>query len=173
MVKRLPFLVSQVPGFFIIKEQRRLPQPGSDQNRVASLTSSSFLSPTASILTQLPPVSNRLRLMVGTRCRASLKLLFLWITRRHLINSRRWRGQRFGPATRREEGASPQWGCDRRTTKWPAQRSAAPVIFLLFLSFISFGFSLIHTPLRVFMRWLLDSVPPETSPEPCPARTAD
>ena len=31
VVKCLPFLVSQAPGFFIIKEQRRLPQPGSDQ----------------------------------------------------------------------------------------------------------------------------------------------
>src|SRR5260370_42632313 len=48
------------------------------------------------------------------------------LTKSPLINNRRWRGQRFGLAARREEGASPQWGCDRRTTTWPAQRSAAP-----------------------------------------------
>src|SRR5882724_13503560 len=73
--------------------------------------------------------------------------------RRHLINSRRWRGQRFGLATRREEGASPQWGCDRRTTTWPAQRSAAPLFFSRLLSFILSRFSS-FTPPRLFMRWL-------------------
>ncbi len=75
--------------------------------------------------------------------------------RRHLINSGRWRGQRFGPAARREEGASPQWGCDRRTTKWPAQRSAAWVVFSSVISFILAHSSFVKTPLRVFMRWLL------------------
>src|SRR5258706_7350033 len=62
-------------------------------------------------------------------------------TRRHLINNRRWRGQRFGLATRREEGASPQGGCDRRTTTWPAQRSVAPLFFSPLLSFILSPFS--------------------------------
>src|SRR5882757_5864972 len=75
-------------------------------------------------------------------------------TRRHLINNRRWRGQRFGLATRREEGASLQWGCDRRTTKWPAQRLAVSVLILPILSCIFLCFSFIQTPLRVFMRWL-------------------
>jgi hypothetical protein len=31
VAKWLPFVVSKVHGFFIIKEQIRLPQPGSDQ----------------------------------------------------------------------------------------------------------------------------------------------
>src|SRR5258708_7890132 len=74
--------------------------------------------------------------------------------RSHLINIGRWRGQRFEPATRREEGASPQWGCDRRTTTWQAQRSVAPILFSLLSSFILPRLSLIQTPLRVFMRWL-------------------
>src|SRR6266403_468889 len=95
---------------------------------------------------------------------------------RHLINNRRWRGQRFGLATllaakrhvvsvgnkiarlgkpTREEGASPQWGCDRRTTTWPAQRSAAPLFFSPILSVILSRFFFIFAPLRVFVRWLL------------------
>src|SRR5260221_12458187 len=78
------------------------------------------------------------------------------VIRSHLTNSGRWRGQRFGPATRREEGASPQWGCDRRTTKWPTQRSDAPVVFSPIGSFIFLRLSLIQTPLPIFVRWLLE-----------------
>jgi len=44
--------------------------------------------------------------------------------RSHLINRRGWRGERFGPATRREEGAFPRRDCNRRSTTWPGQRSA-------------------------------------------------
>ncbi|MDB6063850.1 MAG: hypothetical protein JWR26_58 [Pedosphaera sp.] len=47
----------------------------------------------------------------------------VYLCRSQLINRRGWRGQRFGLDARREEGASPQWGCDRRATKQPAQRS--------------------------------------------------
>src|SRR5712664_625498 len=75
--------------------------------------------------------------------------------RSQLINNSRWRGQRFGPATRREEGASPQWGCDRRTTTWPAQRSAAPLFFSpqTLFHFVSLFF--VPSPLQVFVRWLV------------------
>src|SRR6267154_3598781 len=80
----------------------------------------------------------------GTTRAAVGKFFNLLARGRHLINSSRWRGQRFGLATRREEGASPQWGCDRRTTKWPAQRSAAPVshFALSFSPVCSLGFIL-------------------------------
>src|SRR5258708_13423966 len=50
-------------------------------------------------------------------------------SRSHLINNGRWRGQRFGPATRREEEASPQWGCDRRPKTWLAPKSPTPIPF--------------------------------------------
>ena len=58
-----------------------------------------------------------------------------------LTNSRRWRGQRFGLAARHEEGASPHGGCDRRITKWPAQRSAALFRFPRISCFIFASFS--------------------------------
>ena len=112
--------------------------------------------------TRRPPRCTRKRLprqTAGVLVAGPWDLVFsFWLSgraRRHLINSSRWRGQRFGPATRREEGASPQWGCDRRTTTWLAQRSAAPVVFSPIGSFIFLRLSLIQTPLPVFVRWLL------------------
>jgi len=45
--------------------------------------------------------------------------------------------------------------CDRRTTKWQAQRSAASPLFFLVLCIAILLFLLSSTPLRVFMRWLL------------------
>src|SRR5258708_1512198 len=73
---------------------------------------------------------------------------------RHLTNEHRWRGQRFGLDTRREEGASPQRAA---TDEQRSSRLKDRPFFKL-----SFLFLLIHspcllfsTPLWAFVRWLL------------------
>src|SRR5258708_40296185 len=50
---------------------------------------------------------------------------------------------------------SPQWGCDRRATKNPAQRSAVPTRFSLSYSFLFRSCFPASTPPRVFRRWLV------------------
>src|SRR6266852_1001030 len=77
----------------------------------------------------IPPNPFILQPTVGTGRSTNGLLAYHGKARSHLTNRRGWRGQRFGLETRREEGASPQWGCDRRATKYPAQRSAAPTRF--------------------------------------------
>ncbi len=46
------------------------------------------------------------------------------MTRSHLINGRRWRGERFGPPREARRREHPKRGCDRRATNRAAQRSA-------------------------------------------------
>src|SRR5579883_2001605 len=70
--------------------------------------------------------------------------------RNHLINNRGWHGQRFGPATRREEGAAPKWGCNRRTAKWQAQRSAVSSRPCFVSSFSCFLFSFFHAAAGIY-----------------------
>jgi hypothetical protein len=61
-------------------------------------------------------------------------------TRSHLVNRRRWRGQRFGPATRREEGASLKGAVtDEQRSGRPKDRPF-PVIHLMSFAFHFWSF---------------------------------
>jgi hypothetical protein len=84
--------------------------------------------------------------------------------RSHLINRRRWRGERFWPAARRDAGRIPAVGFNRGTTMQPAKRSTAPGPFPKELSVPSSEHSG-STPLRIFMRWLLTSIPKLPPPQ--------
>src|ERR1041385_5257592 len=78
--------------------------------------------------------------------------------RSHLINERRWRGELFGLAARREEGACPQRPVTdeqrRSRPKEPPRKS-----MLLLFNISIFVLSLTPPPLRAFMRWLLEYTP--------------
>ena len=61
--------------------------------------------------------------------------------RSHLVNKRRWRGQGFGPATRREKGASPKGAAtDEQRRGRPKDRPLLVLIGLFYQFFLPFHF---------------------------------
>src|SRR5581483_2127235 len=72
----------------------------------------------------------------------------------HLTNEREWRGQRFGLATRREEGAWPKRPATDEQRRGRAKDRPFPPSNLS-LSSIRLPSLSFRTPSRAFMRWLL------------------
>src|SRR5581483_11445908 len=72
----------------------------------------------------------------------------------HLTNEREWRGQRFGLATRREEGAWPKRPATDEQRRGRAKDRPFPPSNLS-LSSIRLPSLSFRTPSRSFMRWLL------------------